>query len=114
MSANCSPPGFWKHHLDKIGVGGSRMKGARTAKVEFFFAGGCSHCARARDAVREAAQSTPNVEWRETDVGKDPLRAADAGVVGTPAVTIDGNLVFASAPTAAELRNAIETRLREA
>lgn len=23
MSATCSPPGFWKRHLDKIGVGGS-------------------------------------------------------------------------------------------
>ena len=78
--------------------------------VEFLFAGGCDRCAKARGALREAAQSTPNVEWRETDVGKNPRRAVDVGVVGTPAGAITGDLVFKSAPTPAELRSAIEAR----
>ncbi len=86
---------------------------ARTVNVEFFFAGGCSNCAKAREALREVAQSAPNVEWREIDVGKNPRLAVDAGVVGTPAVAIDGALVFKSAPAPADLRSAIEAQLRK-
>lgn len=78
-------------------------------RVEFFFAGGCSKCAEAREALREAARS-PRVEWREVDIAKDPKRAVDVGVVSTPAVAIDGELIFKTMPTAAELRNAIRTR----
>jgi protein-disulfide isomerase len=89
------------------------MTAAQTVTVEFFFAGGCEHCVKAREALREVAQSTPNAEWREIDVGKNPHRAVDVGVVGTPAVAINGDLVFKSAPTPAELRSAIEARSRK-
>ena len=89
------------------------MTAARKVRVEFFFAEGCGRCAKARETLRETARAAPNVEWRETDVGKEPLRAVDAGVIGTPAVAIDGNLLFTSAPTAAELRGAIEARSKE-
>lgn len=79
-------------------------------RVEFFFAGGCSNCASARDELRRVAESAGEVEWSEIDIGKHPHRAVDAGVVSTPAVAIDGSLVFKSAPTAAELRSAIRAR----
>jgi glutaredoxin len=85
----------------------------QTVNVEFFFAGGCSHCAEARGALREAAESVPNVEWQEVDIGKNPLRAVDAGVVNTPAVAIDGQLVFRTSPAPSELKAAIEARQRE-
>lgn len=86
----------------------------RTVNVEFFFSGGCSNCAEARGALRAAAESVPNVEWREVDIGKNPRRAVDAGVVSTPAVAIDGELVFRTSPAPTELRAAIEARLRKA
>lgn len=85
----------------------------RVLTVEFFFAGGCSKCAEARDALREAAESTPQVEWSEIDIGKNPNRAVDAGVISTPAVAIDGSLVFKSAPTPSDLRAAIDARIRK-
>jgi len=78
--------------------------------VEFFFAGGCSKCAEARDALREAAQSTRRAQWNEIDIGQNPNRAVDVGVVSTPAVAIDGELVFTTMPTASDLRTAIEAR----
>jgi predicted thioredoxin/glutaredoxin len=78
--------------------------------VEFFFAGGCSKCAEGREALREAAQSAAKVEWKEIDVGKNPNRAVEVGVVSTPAVAIDGDLVFKTAPTASELQSAIQAR----
>lgn len=82
----------------------------KAVSVEFFFAAGCSKCAEARAALREAAQSTPGVKWKEIDIGKNPNRAVDAGVVSTPAVAIDGELVFKTMPTAADLRNAIAAK----
>lgn len=75
--------------------------------VELLFAGGCARCAEARDALRQAAQSTPGVDWKEIDVAKEPARAAGLGVVSTPAVAIGGELVFTTLPSAAELREAV-------
>ena len=51
---------------------------------------------------------------RDVDIGKNPHRAVDAGVVSTPAVAIDGELVFRTSPAPTELRAAIEARLRKA
>jgi thioredoxin 1 len=90
---------------------GRTVVATRTVTVEFFFAGGCSHCAKAREALRDAAESTPQVEWNEIDIGKNPHRAVDIGVISTPAVAIDGSLVFKSAPTPSDLRTAIKARI---
>lgn len=79
--------------------------------VELFFAAGCSRCAEARGLLREAAQDMPQVEWKEIDVAKEPHRAVDAGVVSTPAVAIDGDLVFTTMPSARDLRAALQARL---
>ncbi len=81
---------------------------AKRVTVELFFAVGCSKCAEARDALREAAQSTGRADWKETDIAKDPNRAVDAGVMSTPAVAIDGKLIVS--PTPSDLRKAIEAR----
>lgn len=83
--------------------------GREKVMVELFFAQGCSKCAETRDALRAAAQSTGAVEWTETDIAKNPSRAVDFGVVSTPAVAIGGKLRFASMPTPADLRKAIES-----
>ena len=83
----------------------------KAVSLEFFFAGGCSHCVQAREVLRDAAFSTAQVQWTEIDIGKNPHRAVDMGVVATPAVAIDGKLVFKSAPTVPELREAIKSRI---
>ena len=78
--------------------------------VEFFFSGGCDKCAAARDALRDAAKSTGQAHWTEIDIAKNPNRAVDVGVVSTPAVALDGELVFKTMPTGSELRKAITAR----
>lgn len=85
----------------------------KPVEVELLFAGGCSKCAEAREALRGEAQSL-GAEWKEIDIAKNPNRAVDLGVVSTPAVAIDGELVFKTLPTAAELRNAIGASGRKA
>lgn len=82
----------------------------KTVSVEFFFAGGCEKCVEAREDLRKAAEATSLAEWTEIDIGNNPNRAVDAGVLTTPAVAINGELVFTSAPTPLALRSAIEAR----
>lgn len=84
--------------------------GEKVVRVELFFAAGCGRCAEARDALRSAARSTASVEWKEVDIAKDPNRAVDIGVVSTPAVAIDGKLVFTSMPSASDLRKAVQAK----
>ena len=83
----------------------------KNLSVELFYAGGCSKCAEARDALREAARSA-GADWHEIDIGKQPNRAVDVGIVSTPAIVIGGDLVFSMLPTSAELRKAIRSKLR--
>jgi thioredoxin 1 len=85
----------------------------RAVTVELLFAGGCSKCAQARDALRGEAESL-GARWEEIDVAKNPNRAVDLGVVSTPAVAIDGNLVFKNLPGLLELRKAIRARAAKA
>ena len=81
-------------------------------RVELFFRAGCEKCAEARDSLRQAAQSAGHgVEWKEVDIANDPNRAVDMGVVSTPPIAIDGELVFSRMPTASELTRAIEARV---
>lgn len=82
-----------------------------SVSIEFFFAGGCSACAQVRQALRETVESIGHVTWEEIDIAKNPHRAVDVGVMSTPAIAIDGSLVFKIAPAPAELRQAIETSI---
>jgi predicted thioredoxin/glutaredoxin len=86
----------------------------KDVNVEFLFAGGCDRCAEARDALRTAAQSSDRVQWKEIDIAKNPKRAVEVGVLSTPAVAIDGELIFKSMPTASQLLKAIRARVRTA
>ena len=61
--------------------------------------------------MRDAAVSAAQVQWNEIDIGKNPQRAVDAGVMSTPAVAIDGKLVFKSVPSVPELQEAIKSRI---
>lgn len=85
----------------------------RAVRVELLFAGGCSKCAAARDVLRSEAESL-GAQWEEIDVAKNPNRAVDLGVVSTPAVAIDGDLVFKTLPGRRELHQAIRVRAAKA
>ena len=87
------------------------MTATNTINVELLFAGGCAKCAEARAALREEAEAL-GAHWHETDVGRNPNRAVDLGVVSTPALAIDGDLVFKALPSVSALRKAIRARAR--
>ena len=84
-----------------------------TIKVEVFSSPGCGKCAHAKAALKQAATELgPNrIEWREVNVLEEMDYAVALGVLSTPAIAIDGKLVFTSLPSAKKLRQALETRL---
>jgi len=79
-------------------------------KVEVFSSPGCGKCGHARDVLRRLAAEMDGVEWREVNVLEEMDYAVALGVLSTPAIAIDGELVFSSLPSAAKLRSALEAR----
>jgi protein-disulfide isomerase len=83
-------------------------------KVEMFHTPGCPACVAAHAELRAAAQqAVKDLEWREVNVVDNLDRAVELGVLTLPSIVIDGELVFTSMPTAAELREALVVRNRE-
>lgn len=82
-------------------------------KIEMFHAPGCSKCTAARAELKAAAQQAANeLEWLELNVTDNLDHAVALGVLTLPAIAIDGELVFTSLPTAAELREAVIGRIK--
>lgn len=80
-------------------------------KLELFAAAGCASCAQARDALKAVAyQEANDLVWRDVDVLAELDYAVELGVLTLPAITIDGELVFASLPSPDELRSALVER----
>ena len=66
---------------------------------------------RCRARLRAAAQEVAkNLEWRELNVLDDLDYAVELGVMTLPSIVIDGELVFSSTPTVAQLRDALIER----
>ena len=82
-------------------------------EIEVFFTPGCGRCARARNALKEVAQSfgEHRVAWREANLLDELDYAVRLGVLTPPSVAIDGELVFAKLPRPARLRNELSRRL---
>ena len=82
-------------------------------KVELFYTPGCEKCAGARDDLKAAAEQTiPGIVWCELNALDELDYAAELGVVNLPALAIDGELVFSSLPTSAQLRRALTKRMK--
>ena len=82
-----------------------------TVKVEVFTAPGCSKCGQAKVVLQRVAEALGGVEWKEVNVLEDLDRAVALGVLSTPAIAIDGELVYTGLPSAARLRAELERRL---
>lgn len=80
-------------------------------KVEVFYTPGCAACVAQHDELRAAAQSVlKNLEWREVNVLDNVDRAVKFGVLTLPSIVIDGELIFTSMPSVAQLRKALIER----
>ncbi len=83
-------------------------------EVEVFSAPGCRRCGQARALLqRLVAELAPHGEitWRAVDVLEALDHAVALGVLATPAIAIDGELVFTGLPAPERLRAALAARL---
>ena len=86
-----------------------------TIKVEVFSSPGCGKCGHAKDVLRAIAQEMGDeIAWREVNILEELDYAVRLGVMSTPAIAVNGKLVFTALPSAAKLRLALEQALREA
>ncbi len=80
-------------------------------KVEMFYTPGCSECATAHAELRTAAEeAVKNLEWWELNVLDELDYAVELGVITLPSIAVDGELVFTSMPTVAQLLEALRKR----
>lgn len=86
-----------------------------TIKVEVFSLPGCGKCARAKDTLREIAAELGGgrIAWREVNVLEELDYAVRLGVLSTPAIAVNGQLVFPSLPSAKKLRQTLEAEMRK-
>jgi hypothetical protein len=84
-------------------------------KVEIFFTPGCSQCERAHDNLREIARKfgDGNVVWRDVNLLDELDYAVELGVLTPPSIAINGELVFARLPSAAQFRHELKRRLEQ-
>ena len=80
-------------------------------KIEIFYTPGCSECSAAHAKLRTVAQeSVKDLEWREVNVLDDLDYVVELGVLTLPSIAVDGELVFTSMPTVAQLRVVLRKR----
>ena len=82
-------------------------------KVEVFSSPGCSKCGHAKDVLRKLAEALGDdkIQWREVNILDELDHAIELGVMSTPSIAINNELVFASLPSAKKLRSELESRL---
>lgn len=89
---------------------GTPVKGI---SVEVFAAPGCNRCARAKEELRRLVEEIggANIQWREVSVVDELDYAVSLGVLSTPAIAVNGELVFTSLPSARKLKAELLRRL---
>jgi len=80
-------------------------------KIELFHAPGCKRCATVTAELQRFAAGIGGVEWCEVNVLDSLDRAVEVGVLTLPALAIDGELVFTTLPTPAQLAAEVRRRL---
>lgn len=85
-------------------------------QVEVFTAPGCGKCGRARTVLEAAIKGFPGstISWREVNILEEIDYAVQLGVLSTPAIAIDGELVFTALPSEKKLCRALQRRLEGA
>ncbi len=84
-------------------------------KVEVFSSPGCGKCGHAKEVLRKLADELGGrqINWREVNILEELDYAVALGVLSTPSIVINDELVFSSLPSAKKLRNELVARLEQ-
>lgn len=90
-----------------------RNREMKMINVEVFSSPGCGKCSHAKDVLRKLAEEfgENKIQWREVNILDEMDYAVELGVLSTPSIVIDSELVFLSLPSAKKLRAELENRL---
>lgn len=84
-------------------------------KVEVFSSPGCSKCGHAKEVLRQLADELggDKIQWREVNILDEMDHAIELGVMSTPSIAINSELIFAGLPSAKKLRAELEKQLSQ-
>jgi len=84
-------------------------------KIEVFSSPGCGKCGHAREVLHRLVDELggDRIHWREVNILEELDYAVALGVLSTPSIAIDDELVFSSLPSAKKLRAVLLKRLGE-
>ncbi len=84
-------------------------------KVEVFSSPGCSKCGHAKNMLRKIAEEfgIDAIEWREVNILEELEYSVELGVLSTPAIAVDGKLVFSGLPSPKKLRSFLTEKLEQ-
>ncbi len=84
-------------------------------QIEVFSAPGCGKCGKAKEMLKQILEdwSATAVSWREVNVLDELDYAVELGVLSTPAIAVNGELVFTSLPSEKKMRRILSACLRE-
>ncbi len=76
-------------------------------KVEVFSSPGCGKCGHATAVLRKLVKElgSEQIHWREVNILDELDYAVELGVLSTPSIAIDNELVFTSLPSAEKFRS---------
>ena len=79
-------------------------------KIEVFTAPGCGKCGKAKNELETVVHQLGDekFEWREVNILQEMDYAIELGVLSTPSIAINGELVFTALPSAKNLLQALE------
>jgi len=82
-------------------------------KVEVFSSPGCGKCTQAKMVLKAIADEIgqDKITWRDVNILEEMDYAVELGVMSSPAIAINGKLIFSSLPSAAKLRAALDKQL---
>ncbi len=83
-------------------------------KIEVFTAPGCGKCGKAKDELANTVNQLGDeqFEWREVNILQEMDYAIELGVLSTPSIAINGELVFTALPSSKQLLGALENSLQ--
>ncbi len=85
-------------------------------QVELFSAPNCRRCGKAKILLEAVVSLWPESEicWRVVDVVEELDHAVQIGVLATPAIAVDGQLVFTAIPAEERLRDVLRQHVEQA
>jgi len=81
--------------------------------IEIFSSPGCGKCGHAKQLLKQMVSEMNHgaIKWREVNILEELDYAVSLGILSTPAIAINGELVFSSLPSSKKLQQALISRL---